>query len=204
MILIMGTKNQAKVEQIRGILEALDIDLQVLPAGEYDEAAENADNAVENAAAKARHYSSILGLPVLSMDNALYFKDLPNEAQPGINVRRLPGAGSRPSDSQLLHYYKELVASLGGQAEAYWEYGLALAYPDGAVETALVRSPRIFVSQPSLALIPGYPLESIQIDPSSGIYIAAMNAVERTNYWQKSIGRGIRSFIENSRFYQTR
>lgn len=197
--LIIGTTNQAKVLQIKGALAPANINVvgienkSLLP-----EVAEDGKTANENARKKALAYAEALGQTVFSMDNALYFNGLSDDKQPGLNVRRMPGYSDRPTDEDMIEYYSRLVANLGGAVDGYWEFGVCIATPDGKYVETLIKSPRKFVSTPSDKRQPGYPLESIQIDPVSGKYIAEMTQSEQDVFWQKAIGEKLLEFVKSN------
>lgn len=196
MTLIIGTKNSAKVWQIKCALKPLGLDIQGLPDLAFPEIREEGVTALENAKSKAIFYAAAIGSPVLSTDNALYLDGLAPEQQPGLNVRRIGGRPDRASDGEILLHYSGLVEKLGGRIGGYWEYGICLAYPDGRTEEMIMKSPRLFVSQPSPKKIEGYPMESIQICQETGRYIAEMTPEEQDNFWQKSIGRELCDFVK--------
>lgn len=62
--------------------------------------------------------------------------------------------------------------------QGHWEYALCMADTQGYIVEKTCLSPRIFVREPCVALLPGYPLESLQIEPESGKYIAEMSEDE--------------------------
>lgn len=196
MTLIVGTTNNAKIEQIRGALKSLNLDIQGLPERDFPTVEENGLTALENAKSKAIFYSALIGLPVLSTDNALYFDDLATEKQPGLNVRRIKGRNGKASDAELLIYYSSLIKELGDKINGYWEFGICLAYPDGSTKEVIIKSPRIFVSHPSSKIVEGYPLDSIQINPETNQYISEMTIEEQGDFWQKTIGKELCSFIK--------
>jgi len=197
MTLIVGTKNNAKIDQIRGALKSLNLDIKGLPKIDFEEVKESGLTALENARSKAIFYAASLGLPVLSTDNALYFNDLAIEKQPGLNVRRINGEDRRASDDELLTYYSLLIKELGDKVNGYWEFGICLAYPDGSTKEMTIKSPRIFVSHPSSKIIEGYPLDSIQINPETNQYISEMTQEEQNNFWQETIGQELCNFIKD-------
>ena len=194
--LIIGTTNQAKIEQIRGVLARAGFIVNGLPNGFILDVAEDGQTAQENARKKAVAYAVALGVDVLSMDNALYFDGLAPEQQPGINVRRVNGRTDRPSDEELLAYYSKLVRSLGGRVNGQWEFAVCIAKPDGEFQETTIISPRVFVGEASPKVIVGYPLESIQIDPESGKYISEMSRQEQDEFWQRKIGRELEEFVK--------
>jgi hypothetical protein len=186
--LVIGTTNQAKFQQLRAALEPLGLAIVSLAELNDVEVAETGKNAQENARIKATTYARQLGAAVLSVDAGLYLSGLPDANQPGIFVRRIYGQGNypRPSDRELLAYYCRLIASLGGKTDGYWEFADTLV------------SHRHFVSEPYDRIIPGYPLESLQVDPDSDRYIAEMTDAEKDAFWQRLIGDWLVHFVQNA------
>ncbi len=199
MLLIVGTRNKAKVELIKSILNSLNFDVQGLPDQEFPEIKENGKTALDNARLKARTYARLIGRPVFSMDNALYLEGLAEDKQPGTHVRHINNRINRPSDQEIIDYYSKLIGKLGHKIKGYWEYGVCAATPDGKTQETAFMSPRIFVSKPSSLVIDGYPLESLQIDPGSGKYGSEMIQAEKITFYQERIiiGQKLREFIFN-------
>ncbi|MFA5886318.1 MAG: non-canonical purine NTP pyrophosphatase [Patescibacteria group bacterium] len=199
MPLIIGTKNKAKIEQIKSALNSLNFDIQELPDQEFPEIRENGQTALDNARLKALAYTQLIRRPILSMDNALYLEGLADDRQPGTHVRHISNRIDRPSDDEIIDYYSKLISELGNKITGYWEYGVCVATPDGKTQEIVFRSPRIFVSCPSSQVIAGYPLESLQIDPDTGKYCSEMTQSEKdTFYLERSIvGQKLREFIIN-------
>jgi len=195
--IIIGTTNPAKVEQIRGALQPLGLVINgiskdvVLP-----EVVEDGKTAQENAFKKATTYANFLKKNVLSMDNALYFDGLKPEEQPGLNVRRIKGSNSRPTDEEMLNYYSNLIENCGGKINGHWEFAVCFVKSTGEKYETTIISPRIFTSKISSTVVPGYPLESIQIDPESGKYVSEMSKEEQASFWQKAIGSELMNFIK--------
>lgn len=195
--ILFGTTNEAKVKQVQGALTPIGVrvrgvaDATLLPA-----VTEDGSTAAENARKKALAYAAALHTTVLSMDNALYFDSFPSEQQPGLNVRRIDAGVARPSDDDLLRYYSALVGRLGGTLKARWEFAFCIASPERNYEETIIISPRIFTSVPSDKTIPGYPLESIQLDPVTGKYISEMSQNEQDVFWQHAIGEPLQEFVK--------
>ena len=196
--IIIGTTNPAKVEQIRGALQPLGLVINgigedvILP-----EVAEDGKTAQENACKKATAYANFLKKNVLSMDNALYFDKLTLEEQPGLNVRRIKSSNSRPTDEEMLNYYSDLIEKHGGKINGHWEFAICFVKSTGEKYETTIISPRIFTSKVSSDVVPGYPLESIQVDPESGKYVSEMSKEEQASFWQKSIGSELMSFVKS-------
>lgn len=195
--LTFGTTNEAKILQIRGALSPAGIDVQgVADKNMLPEVVEDGKTANENARKKAIAYAKALNKTVFSMDNALYIDGLSEDKQPGLNVRRIDGHTAN-SDEEMIEYYTKLIDSLGGTADAYWEFGVCIANPDGEFHETTIKSPnRKFMSIPTNNRQPGYPLESIQFDTVSQKYIADMSQEEKDNYWQKAIGDELLKFVQ--------
>ena len=195
--LIIGTTNEAKVKQIRGALAPLNIEIVGVESKELlPHVVEDGKTALENARKKATAYAKALGEVVFSMDNGLYINGLKSEDQPGLNVRRLPGRSDRLSDADLLSYYSGVIGRLGGKVNGHWEFGICVASPEGKTWETTIISPRVFVAAPSPKSVPGYPLESIQIDPETGKYISEMSQEEQDLFWQKAIGGKLCEFVK--------
>jgi XTP/dITP diphosphohydrolase len=195
--LIFGTGNKAKIRQVQDALGESAIVRGISEFSVDIEIDEDGTTAQENARKKAIAYAKALGRTVFAMDNALYFKGLEDKDQPGLYVRRVGGI-ERSSDEEMVQIYKELIRSHGGQLEGWWEYALSIARADGtSVEDSII-SPRLFVAEASKKIVPGYPLESVQIDPETGKYVSEMTSEEQILFWQRSIGEPLNRFIQTN------
>tara|TARA_B100000378_G_scaffold211652_1_gene174682 strand:- start:1140 stop:1748 length:609 start_codon:yes stop_codon:yes gene_type:complete len=195
--LVFGTGNKAKIRQVQ---DALGEDFVVRGVNDFSvdtDIVEDGTTAQENAKKKSVAYAKALGRTVFSMDNALYFKGVVDSDQPGLYVRRIGGI-ERSSDQEMVDSYAELVKRYGNQLEGWWEYGLSIARPDGESVEGSIISPRLFVAKQSDAIVPGYPLESIQIDPQTGRYISEMSSEEQAIFWQQTIGESLNKFIRTN------
>ena len=196
--LIIGTTNPAKVGQLRDLLAPLGIEVEGMDKRKIPEVVEDGATVQENARKKAVAYAHALGETVLSMDNGLFIDGLAPERQPGLHVRRIGGTYAA-TDAELLSHAVALIKSLGGNATGYWEYGLCIASPDGKASEFTMRTPqRQFTSTPCEKVTPGYPLESVQIDPASGKYIAEMTQEEQANFWHKTLGVQLAAFVQQT------
>lgn len=195
--LIFGTGNKAKIRQVQDVLGELNVKvIGVNELGVNIEIEEDGKTAQENARKKARTYAQAIGRTVFAMDNALYFKGVDDSDQPGLFVRRI--GGKHASDEEMIENYSRFLEERGGQKEGWWEYAVSIAQPDGTSVEELITSPRLFVSRPSAKVVPGYPLESIQIEPESGKYISEMTEQEQAVFWQKKIGLPLSEFIKDN------
>jgi 8-oxo-dGTP diphosphatase len=192
--LTYGTTNPSKIAQVQDALSNMDI--HVVGLGNVDiTVEEDGTTPEENARKKALEYSKVLQKPVLSMDAALYFDDIDDNLQPGLFVRRIPGY-THATDGEVLEYYQKLINNHGGTLTGYWEFSFALGWPDGHSDAFSARAPRLFVGTSHTEILPGYPLESLQIDPESGKYITELSKEEQADKWRRPLGSPLASFIK--------
>lgn len=195
--ILIGTTNTSKIRQLRDCLALINIDgfgvkdKSLLPYVEED-----GKTVEENAEKKAIAYAKEFGQLVISMDNELHIDGLPDELQPGIHVRRINGKDTN-SDEELLNHFERLISSLGERVTGHWRFGVCIAKPNGEHWTTVIVSPRVFTKVRSVAVMEGYPLESIQIDPKTGKYVAEMSEEEHAKFWQDAIGSGLIKFVQS-------
>jgi inosine/xanthosine triphosphate pyrophosphatase family protein len=193
--LIYGTKNPSKIAQVQDALK--DLDIHIVGLGDVAITVdEDRETPEENARKKAVEYAQELEKTVLSMDAALYFNDVDQSSQPGLYVRRIPGNPSA-TDNELIAYYTKLINDHGGSLDGYWEFSFALGWPNGASEAFVSQTHRTFVGLPDTNILPGYPLESIQIDPQSGKYITELSQDEQAAAWHETLGIPLAKFINH-------
>ena len=163
MKVVFATGNQSKVERFRdGLLEKgiellslkdIDLDLDVL---------ENGSTAIENAFIKARACFEKTHMPSIGMDDTLYMEGVLEDLQPGLFVRRV--GGKSLTDEEMIEHYSNLVKKYGvdGKINCKWIYGMAVINEDGEEATYTWEKDNFYmVSERSLDMNPGYPLNSI-------------------------------------------
>jgi XTP/dITP diphosphohydrolase len=195
--IIFGTTNLAKVAHVQSALDSLEIKVRSIGEfGNFPDLKEDGKTPQENSRKKAIFYSSQINRPVLSMDIALYFDGVPDEKQPGLNVRRIPGFTKRPTDEELIGYYSKLIKKYGGEIHGHWDFAMCLALPDGTIkEITAFSKDRYFTSKICSKRMAGYPLASLQFDKKSNMYIAEMDGEEPDDFWQDSIGKELRELL---------
>jgi len=195
--LIVGTANLAKVDQIDGALKLLDLLVQGIPQdAEAPEIIEDGETSEDNARIKAVAYAEALNEITFSIDNALFLDGLKPHEQPGVHVRRIGGRAGRCTDEELIAHYSKVIAKLGGRTTGRWDFGVCIAKPDGTANSSTISSPRQFTSFPSRVVMSGFPLESLQIDPETGMYISEMTSEQKDEFWQKAIGGPLAEFVK--------
>lgn len=163
MKVVFATGNQSKVKRFRdGLLEKgidllslkdIDLDLDVL---------ENGSTSIENALIKARACFEKTHMPSIGMDDTLYMEGVLEDLQPGLFVRRV--GGKSLTDEEMIEHYSNLVKKYGvdGKINCKWIYGMAVINEDGEEATYTWEKDNFYmVSERSLDMNPGYPLNSI-------------------------------------------
>lgn len=173
MKLLYATKNPAKIEAMRR--KTAELGIMIYGLGELDEelpnVEENGKSPLENAMQKAHAYYEILKVPLFSVDSGLYFDNVPDEAQPGVSVRRV--AGKRLDDNQMREHYTGLAKKYGDLTARY-RHAICLVLDEKRIYSAMEKSmeskPFIMTSKPHEKSNPGFPLDSISIDIKTGKY----------------------------------
>lgn len=194
--IVFASTNQAKVLQISGALKGVANVTGVSKDTKLPDVIEDGKTASENARKKALTYASHLNKTVMSMDNALYIDGLRPEEQPGLTVRTPFGTNHRLSDDEMIKYYSALVARLGGAARVSWDFAVCLATPDGNFREVVIKQFAKFTSNACVERLAGYPLDSLLINPFTGKYVAEETPEERAEFWEKTMGRELKAFVE--------
>lgn len=129
---LLGTRNEHKVTELRALLKGLDLELVAVSelADPPPEPPEDAPSYAENAVHKAVAYARATGLTTIADDSGLEVDAL--GGAPGVRSRRYFGADVASADRNRM-----LLALLDGVTEraARFVAVIALAQPDGRVET---------------------------------------------------------------------
>mgnify|MGYP002626180138 CR=1 FL=1 len=177
MKLIFGTGNQAKLSAMRRRLEEIGIELIGLKDLEKEGAVipkvpEEGRTLLENARQKALAYYDAFRRPVFSCDSGLYFENVPDEIQPGIHVRNVKGRCL--SDEEMREYYAGLVRQYGNLSAEYRNAICLVMNREHIYESmdpSLASEKFLLTDKPHSAVRkPGFPLDSMSIDPGTGRY----------------------------------
>ena len=173
LTLLYGTGNPAKLVSMRRTVESLGIKLLGLCDMELKPPSVNecGNSPLENARLKAMAYYEFYGIPVFSCDSGLYFDNVPDELQPGVNVRRV--GGITLSDDEITAYYGGLAKKYGGLTARY-RNAVCLVLADGKViestDDILSGNPFILTDKPHPKKVEGYPLDRISLHIGTGKY----------------------------------
>lgn len=178
--LLFGTTNLSKLQQMRALLAPLPVHL-LSPAdiGLQLQVVEDGGTPAENATIKAKAYWAAAGVPTLAVDVGLLIDALPPEQQPGAFVRRFRGSTLEATDAEMLAYYQEQVAAIGGGSRGQWLVAVALALSSASVICETFTLSTHFTAIPSPIHLPGEPLAALQIDRSTGKYYTELSTPER-------------------------
>lgn len=175
MKLLYGTKNNAKISVMEKRLNKLVIELtglnnlnSVIP-----DVPENGSTPLENARQKAEAYYKAFKMPVFSCDSGLYFDNVPENIQPGVNVRTVNGR--RLTDEGMVAYYSRLAHQYGNLTARY-KNAICLILDNNHIYEAMEPSmeSRQFIitdkQHKNKIMKKGFPLDSLSIDIKSGKY----------------------------------
>lgn len=127
MEILLGTKNDGKIREIRRILSDLE-GLKLLTYREHDFSSvrEDGRSFYENAAQKARNIKAEVGMTVLADDSGLKVEAL--GGRPGIRSSRFSGEGATDAENN-----RKLLALMqgAGSRRARFRSVAVLSFPDG-------------------------------------------------------------------------
>jgi 8-oxo-dGTP diphosphatase len=167
MRFLYGTANPAKLNSMRRMLLGLDIEIIGLNDIEINVEAvdESGINPLENARLKALTYYRTTKIPVFSCDSGLYIEGIESTQQPGVHVRRVQGKVM--TDEEMIAYYTEVAAYLGGYAKARYKNAICLVMSDHEIyqyDGEDISSESFFLAAtPHVKRIAGFPLDSISV-----------------------------------------
>lgn len=173
MKLLYATGNPAKIEAMRRRIAVLGIELYGLEELKtaLPKVPETGKSPLENAIQKAKAYFEVFKVPLFSCDSGLYFDNVPDEIQPGVNVRTVNG--KRLSDVQMQAYYMGLAKKYGALTARY-KNAICLVLDENHIYSAMEKSmesePFLMTSKPHPKTNPGFPLDSISVDIKTGKY----------------------------------
>ena len=193
--MVVASRNQGKVDELRRLLAALPwrlLDLKQVPNGRGIEWEEDGATYRDNAAIKARAVYAGTGLASLADDSGLEVKSL--GGWPGLHTARWMGAGA--SADQLLEGLTERVAKLApGKRGAIFVCAMALALPGPRGELELIQSEARLVG----SLLPqprgrqGFGYDPIFVPKGERRTMAEMSQAEKDEISHR--GRALRALL---------
>lgn len=126
--LILASRNQYKIQELRELVEPLGIQLlSALDVEELEEVEEDQPDLEGNALKKARYVHSVTGIPALSDDTGLEVDAL--EGAPGVYSARYAGEDASYQDNVL-----KLINQLEGKSQRNAQFRTVVALIDGDQE----------------------------------------------------------------------
>ena len=184
MKVLFATTNPAKVKKYYDRLKEKDIELITLKdIGINLNVDESGKDALENAYIKAKAYYDVTNIPTIGMDNNLFIEELPYEKQPGTHVRRING--KELNDEEMIEHYTNLVKENGGKLTAKWVYGMVIYDGKAKKEYKWENGDFYFIDKVSSKRNPGYPLDSISINPKYNKYFVELTEEEKKDINEK-------------------
>lgn len=178
--ILFATSNESKSKRFTRGLKGKGIEVLTLKyIGKEIDIEEDGKDAIENALIKARAYAKIVDMPVFAMDDTLYLEGVPEEKQPGLNVRRVNG--KRLTDEEMIEYYVNLVKTYGidGKLTCKWVYGMAVINDGKEYTYTWSREDFYMVDKLSDKVDPGYPLNTISINKKLNKYFTDITPEDR-------------------------
>jgi XTP/dITP diphosphohydrolase len=175
--IVLATHNPGKLEELRRILAASGVDVDVTDLGDYPdmpEVAETGSTFTENALLKARAVAAHTGLPAVADDSGLCVDAL--NGMPGVLSARWSGRhGDDEANLRLL--LAQLADVPAGRRAAHFTAAAALVLPSGAEQVTegtvygwLTDAPRG---------TNGFGYDPIFVPDSSGLTTAQMSPAEK-------------------------
>ena len=195
--IVFATGNPSKAKRFsKGLLKQ---NIEVISLKDLDltlDIEENGKNAIENALIKARECYKKTKMPSMGMDDTLYLENVPEEAQPGLFVRRVNG--KRLNDEEMIEHYTKLVKKYGNKLTAKWVYGMVVCTDKGVSKFTWSKDDFYLVDKPIEKRNVGYPLDSISVIPESGKYFAELVEQKDEKYKKKESIEKVVNFIVES------
>lgn len=178
--ILLGTKNQAKINIVQAALKSLPVEILTLDNLSIDiDVKEDGQSTEENAAKKARAYFAVSHIPTLAIDGGLHIEQFSEDMQPGARIRRIPGCDRDATDEQVLGYYASELDKVGGKSVGIWKGSITLVTSNEQVFCDSFSFKTILTTERKGGVTSGAPLDAMTLDPATGKYYSEMNWTER-------------------------
>lgn len=170
--LLFGTGNPAKFDTMKKRLEILPVALISLREMTFvPQVEEDGKDPLENARIKARVYWEAYHMPVFSCDSGLFIKELSEDLQPGVHVRR---RGEKAmTDEEMTDYYAGLARQYG-RLTCRYQNAISLILDEEhqyeSVDESLFGNWFYLTDKPHPKKVEGFPLDRISLTIPSGKY----------------------------------
>lgn len=198
MKLLYGTTNNGKLQAMKNALKDFDIELIGLKdmEGELPKIKEDGATPLENAEIKARAYFEAFHIPVFSCDSGLYFDELKEDDQPGLQVRRIDG--KELTDEEMIAYYAALAEKYGGRITGRYRNAIYFILDERqhffSMDMSIATEPFVLVTEPHQKRVKGFPLDSLSVDIVTGKYYYDLDIKDVST----SVDDGVRAFFTHA------
>lgn len=198
MKLLYGTTNNGKLQAMKNALKDFDIELIGLKdmEGELPKIKEDGATPLENAEIKARAYFEAFHIPVFSCDSGLYFDELKEDDQPGLQVRRI--GGKELTDEEMIAYYAALAEKYGGRITGRYRNAIYFILDERqhffSMDMSIATEPFVLVTEPHQKRVKGFPLDSLSVDIVTGKYYYDLDIKDVST----SVDDGVRAFFTHA------
>jgi XTP/dITP diphosphohydrolase len=172
-IIVLATRNEGKVKELRRVLGDFAIDLRSLnDFGPIPEAVEDGDTFDENAYKKALFTARVLGLPAIADDSGLVVEAL--DGAPGVYSARY--AGDNATDAENT---QKLLREMAGQTnrKAAFHCVISIAVPSGPALTYEGKCEGTITTEPSGS--DGFGYDPVFFSPELGKTFAESSIEEK-------------------------
>lgn len=201
MKIVIATRNKKKLEELRRLMEDLDIDLLSLEDFPHvPEVTEDGKTFEENAIKKATFIAKATGLPALSDDSGLVVDSL--DGAPGVYSARYAG---EPSDDKrnIEKLLKEMEGVPPDKRQAHFVCVICLATPDGLFRTFTGRVDGIITETPRGA--GGFGYDPVFQPEGLNRTFAEISAEEKDSMSHRSRALGLlKEFLKTHSYFATK
>ena len=197
--ILYGTRNDAKVKQMKEMLNDMDIEIIGLNNifKKIPKVIEDGKTPLENAKKKAETYFQKFKIPVFSCDTGLYLEGIKDIDQPGVNVRRVKGI--ELSDEEMIEYYSKIAKKNGGEIISRYENAICLKIDENTsfeYQGPEISLNKFIISEkPYHKRIKGFPLDSLSKNiMTNKYYLEEKKPDEQENRMKE----GVRKFFKES------
>ncbi|MDO5569360.1 MAG: non-canonical purine NTP pyrophosphatase [bacterium] len=174
---LFATHNPSKLQLYKNMLRDQNYELIGLNDINIDYNVEEiGKDSKEIAIKKVKEYNKLTDYITISEDTGLYFENIKEEEQPGINVNTINGI--KLSEEERINYYTNLINKYGGKLNGFWKKDIAICDKNGKVYTFEYKINKIFVNKIHNKRNIGYPLDSISITPEYNKYTVELTDEE--------------------------
>jgi hypothetical protein len=165
---------------VRASLASLPVEIVTLRELNIEtEIREDGRSTEENAEKKARAYFAESQLPTLAIDGGLRIIKFPDKKQPGVLVRRIWRIDRQATDEEVLDYYAGELDKVGGESVGIWRGSMVLVISREKVFCDTYSFKTLLTSRRKGCIVPGSPLDTLTIDPTTGKYFSEITYQER-------------------------